>query len=120
MAGLSLPVLPLLPFAVPLTSFVIPVDHPCLPGHFPGRPLVPGVVMLDRVLDAVGAAYPQPATATWRLPQVKFLQPLRPGETATVELLPVASPQDAARWRFRVLRGADVLASGEITAGSAQ
>src|SRR3546814_2617840 len=36
-------------------SFVIAADHPSLPGHFPGRPLVPGVVVLDRVLDAIEA-----------------------------------------------------------------
>lgn len=102
---------------MPSISFVIPADHPCLPGHFPGRPLVPGVVLLDRVLDAVQAAYPQPPSAAWRLPQVKFLQPLRPGERAAVDLQPLASVADAPRWRFRILRGAEVLASGEIVAG---
>lgn len=36
-------------------DFVVPHDHPCLPGHFPGRPVVPGVVVLDHVLQAVEA-----------------------------------------------------------------
>ncbi len=27
----------------------IPADHPCLPGHFPGRPLVPAVIILDEI-----------------------------------------------------------------------
>lgn len=94
--------------------FVIAADHPSLPGHFPGRPIVPGVVLLDRVLDAVEALH-GPLGAL-RLPQVKFLQPLLPGEAARVEL--DATP-DAARWRFRVLRGDSVLASGEIGAGAA-
>lgn len=31
------------------TALRIGADHPCLPGHFPGRPVVPGVVLLDRV-----------------------------------------------------------------------
>jgi 3-hydroxymyristoyl/3-hydroxydecanoyl-(acyl carrier protein) dehydratase len=114
-----LPVPPLPRLAVPSTSFVIPADHPCLPGHFPGRPLVPGVVMLDRVLEAIQAACPQPLPATWRLPQVKFLQPLLPGERATIELVPTASLEGAPRWRFKVLRGAEVLASGELVAGPA-
>lgn len=88
-------------------SFVIPTDHPCLPGHFPGRPLVPGVVLLERVVEAVEAAHGP--LAGLRLPQVKFLQPLLPGEHARVEL-----DGNAPRWRFRVLRGDDLLATGEI------
>ena len=34
-------------------QFSIPADHPSLPGHFPGQPIVPGVVVLERVLEAV-------------------------------------------------------------------
>jgi 3-hydroxyacyl-[acyl-carrier-protein] dehydratase len=91
-------------------SFAIPTDHPCLPGHFPGRPLVPGVVLLERVVEAVEAAHgPQ---AGLRLPQVKFLQPLLPGEEARIEL-----DGAAPRWRFRVLRGDTLLATGEVAAG---
>jgi acyl-CoA synthetase (AMP-forming)/AMP-acid ligase II/3-hydroxymyristoyl/3-hydroxydecanoyl-(acyl carrier protein) dehydratase len=30
-------------------SCTIGADHPALPGHFPGRPIVPGVVLLDRI-----------------------------------------------------------------------
>ena len=88
-------------------DFVIPHDHPSLPGHFPGRPLVPGVVLLDQVVAAIEAAHGPPGPL--RLPQVKFLQPLLPGETARIEL-----EGEAPRWRFRILRDATVLASGEI------
>lgn len=89
--------------------FIIPVDHPSLPGHFPGRPLVPGVVLLDRVVEAIEAVHgPLPPL---RLPQVKFVQPLLPGEEARIEL-----EGAAPRWRFRVLRGDTLLASGDVAA----
>ena len=91
--------------------FPIATDHPCLPGHFPGRPLVPGVVVLEQVLAAIEARHGP--LGPLRLPQVKFVQPLLPGEDARVEL--GASPVDGtARWRFRVWRGDTLLASGEI------
>lgn len=91
--------------------FAIGHDHPALPGHFPGNPVVPGVVLLDRVLDAIEAAHgPLPAL---RLPQVKFLRPLRPGQAAEVVVEPL--PGDApARWRFRVECDGAPLATGEV------
>lgn len=90
--------------------FSVPPDHPCLPGHFPGRPLVPGVVVLERVLAAIEAAHgPLPAL---RLPQVKFLRPLLPGQQADIVLEQVA----AQRWRFRVVHDGEPVASGEVAA----
>ncbi|MET1023908.1 MAG: hypothetical protein ABWX87_06325 [Pseudoxanthomonas sp.] len=91
-------------------EFAVPHDHPALPGHFPGRPIVPGVLVLDHVLDAVQASH-GPLRGGLRLPQVKFVQPLLPGETARIVLNGVAP-----RWRFQVLRGDILLASGEVVA----
>ena len=63
-------------------SRVVDADHPSLPGHFPGAPLVPGVVILDEVLEALIA---------WRgtsqltgVRNVKFLSPLKPGQPFTI------------------------------------
>lgn len=88
-------------------EFVVAPSHPCLPGHFPGRPLVPGVVVLDHVLAAIERAHGP--LGPLRLPQVKFASPLLPGVPARVEL-----DGAAPRWRFRVLRGDVLLASGEV------
>lgn len=89
-------------------QFTIPHDHPSLPGHFPGQPVVPGVLVLDRVLDAIEAAH-GPLAGALRLPQVKFMQPLLPGQTASVTL-----EGEAPKWRFRVHHGERLLASGEV------
>jgi 3-hydroxymyristoyl/3-hydroxydecanoyl-(acyl carrier protein) dehydratase len=89
-------------------QFTIPSEHPSLPGHFPGNPVVPGVVVLDRVLDAVEAEAGLPVGAL-RLPQVKFMQPLLPGQPATVSVDGVST-----KWRFRVHHGERLIASGEV------
>ncbi len=98
-------------------NFVIESDHPALPGHFPGRPVVPGVVVLDRVLAAIEAAH-GPLGAL-RLPQVKFVQPLLPGEAARIEIDAVAAEETPSRWKFRVLRGETVIATGDVQATGA-
>jgi len=98
-------------------AFTIPHDHPSLPGHFPGRPLVPGVVVLDRVIAAIEAQHG--ALGPVRLPQVKFLQPLLPGEAARIELVLRQAQDERERgWRFRVLRGETLIASGDVVAGA--
>ena len=89
--------------------FTLSPDHPSLPGHFPGKPIVPGVVLLERVIDAIEATHgPLPPL---RLPQVKFMQPLLPGENAQVHI-----EGTMPRWRFRVVRADALLASGELVA----
>lgn len=99
--------------AVASLEFRIPADHPSLPGHFPGQPVVPGVVLLDRVLDAIESA--GATLGALRLPQVKFVQPLLPGQLARIELLAAqAGSETAQRWRFRILQGDDLIASGEV------
>jgi len=58
-------------------SALVPAAHPCLAGHFPGNPIVPAVVLLERVLDAV-QAWRGPQWRLQRLLSAKFLMPLRP------------------------------------------
>ena len=60
----------------------IGADHPSLPGHFPGTPIVPGVVILDEVVAA---------SNEWRgesrviaMSVVKFLAPLKPEQSFTI------------------------------------
>jgi len=72
--------------AVYQSRFHVGPDHPALKGHFPGDPMLPGVVVLDRVLTAaedwLGADW-----WTGDLPQVKFISPMRPGDEAIITLV---------------------------------
>jgi hypothetical protein len=80
------------------TRLSISPDHPALPGHFPGQPVVPGVVLLDHLIEATEAALARPVHVTG-LPQVKFLAPLLPGEEAhaVIDVQPLPrKPRDSA------------------------
>jgi 3-hydroxymyristoyl/3-hydroxydecanoyl-(acyl carrier protein) dehydratase len=63
---------------------LIRADHPSLPGHFPGAPLVPGVVILDEVLATLAEWRENSQLSGIRL--VKFLAPLQPEQPFTISL----------------------------------
>ena len=62
----------------------IPADHPSLPGHFPGAPIVPGVVILDEV--AATLAQWRNDTQLVAIKTVKFLAPLKPEQSFMIRL----------------------------------
>jgi len=68
----------------PLGEFCIPAGHPSLPGHFPGCPVVPGVVLLDAAFALILAQ--QPGRWVAGVPTVKFTRPVRPGQRVAVSL----------------------------------
>ena len=63
---------------------LIDVNHPSLPGHFPGAPVVPGVVILDEVVAALDDW--RRHSQLNRITNVKFLAPLKPGQLFTILL----------------------------------
>lgn len=67
------------------SSASVPADHPCLPGHFPGNPIVPAVVLLELVERALSDALTLPVHLIG-LPAVKFLSPLLPGTVFEIVL----------------------------------
>ena len=60
-------------------------DHPALPGHFPGHSVVPGVVILDEVIEMLRLQAGQALVVTG-LPSVKLSSPLLPGQPLTIEI----------------------------------
>lgn len=89
------------------TSLSVAADHPSLPGHFPGHPIVPGVVILERIVADLAARTGARAVGVKRM---KFTRPLAPGEEFSVEW---AEPQKGGV-RFSVKVGAEMLASGQL------
>lgn len=92
-------------------ALVIAADHPAFAGHFPGAPVLPGVVLLDETLRAVELAAGGESRC-WRVASVKFLRPVRPGEALTLEQEPLAS----GSIRFTILSAGQAVASGALAA----
>ena len=100
------------------TTLVIAPDHPAFAGHFPGAPIVPGVVLLDAAVHAVRAGLPSlyPSTAeagvkqTWQISSAKFLSPVGPGETLTISCAALASGST----RFDISSGKRKVATGTL------
>jgi 3-hydroxyacyl-[acyl-carrier-protein] dehydratase len=83
----------------------VAATHPALPGHFPGDPIVPGVVLLDRIAAALERAGDLRLA---RIGAVKFLAPLRPDERAELYI-----ERDGMRVRFRIDRGDTPIVRGQ-------
>lgn len=98
-----------------IATIDIPSGGAFFEGHFPGRPILPGVVELALVLDALAREarrpFPIQGIAFARLRRLVL-----PGER--LEL--VARERDAVRLRFDLKRAGDLVANGEFILGEPQ
>ena len=98
------------------TLYIAP-EHPAFAGHFPGAPILPGVVLLDAVVHAAIEALRTSApgdvnapAAVCKISSVKFLSPVGPGETVRISCTASAS----GSVRFEVSSGSKKVASGTL------
>ncbi|MEO7391185.1 MAG: 3-hydroxyacyl-ACP dehydratase [Ramlibacter sp.] len=91
------------------TTLHIPPDHPAFAGHFPGSPIVPGVVLLDAAVHALLAML-RPTVTACEIGAAKFLSPVGPGETLTISL----DTAPAGPARFEISSGGRKVAIGTL------
>ena len=82
-------------------------DHPSLAGHFPGHPVVPGVVMLGEIMNAI-REMAKGNIEFVSVPSAKFMSPLNPGEPLTIRL----DQQTDDTTEFTCTTGSRLIASG--------
>lgn len=92
---------------MPQIALSIAADHPAYAGHFPGQPILPGVVLLDAAQRAIEAHH----TLTLNgLGVAKFHSPATPGE---VLMLDYTVTERSAT--FDISCGTRKIASGQFT-----
>ncbi|MGQ0618694.1 MAG: hypothetical protein ACT4QA_02070 [Panacagrimonas sp.] len=93
---------------------VIAAGHPSLPGHFPGAAVVPGVVVLDAVVQAAERGFG--AFRLCGIPAVKFLRPLLPDQRFDIAI----ERRSDALWTFRCESADGVFAQGSLAIASGE
>ena len=85
-------------------QLAIAKDHPAYEGHFPGHPLLPGVVLIAEAMAALDAS-------DWTLASAKFLSPVEPGMALT--LAHAAKGPDTLEFEIASPRG--IVATGTLS-----
>ena len=88
-------------------ALAVATDHPAFEGHFPGRPILPGVAILAEVLGAIEAATAR-GPQEWEIANAKFLVPVAPGTALTL----IHEPTGTGGVRFEVRSPEALVASG--------
>jgi 3-hydroxymyristoyl/3-hydroxydecanoyl-(acyl carrier protein) dehydratase len=87
----------------------IGASHPSLAGHFPGHPVVPGVVVLGEIMKAVREMAVKNIEFVG-MPSAKFMSPLNPGEPLRIRL----DQQGDGATEFTCTTGSRLIASGSL------
>lgn len=90
--------------------FDVAADHPALAGHFPGRPIVPGVVLLDCAIERIGEILGRRLQAC-HIGSAKFTSPAAPGEPLALSF----HRDERGAIRFTISAGERTTATGVLT-----
>jgi len=95
-------------------AIAVPADGPLFEGHFPGRPILPGIAEL--LLIARALAPGGDASSVSAIPFVRFRGLVLPADLLEVE----AVPRGEDGVRFEARRSGEVVANGAMTFGAPQ
>jgi 3-hydroxyacyl-[acyl-carrier-protein] dehydratase len=104
---------------------LVTANEPFFPGHFPGHPIMPGVLILEALAQAgallaapqVGFDPERDAIYLMSMDKVKFRKPVRPGDALVLEVVPLR--RGGTVWKMRGEAKVDeaVVAEAEFVAG---
>ncbi len=93
--------------------------EPFFKGHFPGDPLVPGVILTEALAQVAGLAVGRPGLRLAAIRSMKFPAPVRPDEVIELEAVQtgtIGGEGNATLWLFSVTAsvGAQPVAEGTL------
>lgn len=91
---------------MPVVPLPFAADHPAFPGHFPGRPIVPGVLLLDWAQTTIEAQLGHQVQA---LAEAKFHSPATPADALELDF-----EVGVSTVRFEIRSAARKIASGRF------
>lgn len=100
------------------TTVCFAAGHPVFAGHFPGKPMVPGVLLLDAALHAAAQERMNAGDGQalrCQIASAKFLSPVLPGEILTIACATTLTGQT----RFDISAGGRQVATGTLAFESA-
>lgn len=103
----------------------VTIDEPFFQGHFPGRPIMPGVLMVEAMAQ-VGGVLVRLSTGTddnlvyfMSIEKAKFRKPVLPGDQLRFEVEAVQSRGKAWKFKGRTLVEGKIVCEAEFMAMTA-
>ena len=109
------------PGAAAECATVFEPNDPMFAGHFPGDPLVPGVILTEALAQTAGIAaasgYPENSRPRFLLSairQMKFLQAVRPNERIILRAQKMGEAQDLFQFSVEAIVDDKQVATGQL------